>query len=60
MDILHVNTDPVLLTRPREMLGSAARADIAVRYFFMSAFAAIADDKTRILLARIHRGRAFG
>ena len=60
MNILHAHTDPDLLTRLKEMLGSAARADIAVGYFFMSGFAAVADNlarlnKTRILVGRTDR-----
>ena len=55
-NILHASTDPDLLTRLREMLDSSARADIAVGYFFMSGFEAVADslkrlDKVRILVA---------
>ena len=42
-NILHATTDPDLLTRLREMLDSSARADIAVGYFFMSGFEAVAD-----------------
>ena len=42
-NILHATTDPDLLTRLREMLDSSARADIAVGYFFMSRFEAVAD-----------------
>ena len=34
----HAHTAPALLTRLRQMLGSSARADIAVGYFFMSGF----------------------
>ena len=60
MDILHASTDPDLLTRLKEMLGSAARADIAVGYFFISGFAPVADElsrlnKTRILVGRTDR-----
>ncbi len=60
MNILHAMTDPDLLTRFREMLGSSARADIAVGYFFMSGFDAVADDlaqldKVRILVGRTDR-----
>ena len=60
MTILHAGTDPDLLTRLREMLGSAARADIAVGYFFVSGFAQVADKisrlrKTRILVGRTDR-----
>ena len=44
MDILHAHTDPDLLTRLKEMLGSANRADIAVGYFFMSGFEAVAGE----------------
>ncbi len=60
MNILHATTDPDLLTRLREMLGSAARADIAVGYLFVSGFAQVADKisrlrKTRILVGRTDR-----
>ena len=57
MNILHATTDPDLLTRLREMLGGSARADIAVGYFFISGFEAVADhmahlDKVRVLVGR--------
>ena len=60
MNILHAKTDPDLLTRLREMLGSSSRADIAVGYFFISGFDAVADniaglDKVRILVGRTDR-----
>ena len=60
MNILHSQTDPDLLTRLREMLDSAAQADIAVGYFFMSGFEAVADSlahlrKVRILVGRTDR-----
>ena len=59
-NILHATTDPDLLTRLREMLDSSARADIAVGYFFISGFEAVADhlarlDKVRILVGRTDR-----
>ena len=37
MTILHANTDPDLLTRLRQTLSSAARADVAVGYFSCAA-----------------------
>ena len=60
MTILHATTDPDLLTRLKEMLGSAARADIAVGYFFISGFSAVSEElghlkKTRILVGRTDR-----
>ena len=60
MTILHAKTNPNLLTRLREMLASAARADIAVGYFFVSGFTAVAEEisrlnKTRILVGRTDR-----
>ena len=60
MNILHSTTDPTLLARLKEMLGSSARADIAVGYFFISGFKAVADDlaqldKVRILVGRTDR-----
>ena len=51
-NILHATTDPDLLTRLREMLDSSARADIAVGYFFISGFEAVAD-----ILSRLDKGR---
>ncbi len=57
MNILHANTDPSLLTRLKEMLGSSARADIAVGYFFIGGFGAVADDLARLDKARILVGR---
>ena len=57
MNILHSQTDPDLLTRLREMLDSAARADIAVGYFFMSGFEAVADSLKRLQKVRILVGR---
>ena len=44
MNILHATTNPDLLNRLREMLCSSARADIAVGYFSLSGFDAVADD----------------
>ena len=60
MNILHATADPDLLTRLKEMLGSSARADIAVGYFFMSGFDGVAGefarlDKVRILVGRTDR-----
>ena len=57
MNILHASTDPNLLTRLKEMLGSADRADIAVGYFFMSGFEAVADELLRLNRTRILVGR---
>ena len=57
-NILHATTDPDLLTRLREMLDSSARADIAVGYFFMSGFEAVADSLSRLDKVRILVGRA--
>ena len=58
MTILNASTDPDLLTRLRQMLGSAVRADIAVGYFFMSGFRQVADDLARLRETRILIGRA--
>ena len=60
VNILHATTDPDLLTRLKQMLESAGRADIAVGYFFMSGFSEVADDlsqlgKVRILVGRTDR-----
>ena len=57
MNILHATTDPTLLARLKEMLGSSARADIAVGYFFISGFEAVADDLARLDKVRILVGR---
>ena len=57
-NILHATTDPDLLTRLREMLDSSARADIAVGYFFISGFEAVADSLARLDKVRILVGRA--
>ena len=57
-NILHSTTDPDLLTRLREMLDSWARADIAVGYFFMSGFEAVADSLSRLDKVCILVGRA--
>ena len=58
MTVYHAKTDPDLLTRLRQMLGSSARADIAVGYFFMSGFAEVVDDLARLNKTRILVGRA--
>ena len=60
MNILHSATDPDMLTRLKQMLGSANRADIAVGYFFVSGFGTVADElsqlgKVRILVGRTDR-----
>ena len=57
MNILHATTDPTLLSRLKQMLGSAARADIAVGYLFVSGFNALAEqlarpEKTCVLAGR--------
>ena len=57
MTILHATTDPDLLTRLKQMLGSANRADIAVGYFFVSGFGAVADELSRLGKVRILVGR---
>ena len=57
MNILHADTDPDLLTRLKEMLGSAARADFAVGYFFAGGFEALADDLARLDKVRVLVGR---
>jgi hypothetical protein len=53
MTVYHANTDPDLLTRLRQMLSGSARADIAVGYFFMSGFAEVMDDLSRLNKTRI-------
>lgn len=57
MNILHSRTDPTLLARLKEMLGSSARADIAVGYFFIGGFGAVSDDLARLDKVRILVGR---
>ena len=58
MNILHAHTDPDMLTRLREMLRSAARADIAVGYFFVSGFAQAADELSQLRKTRVLVGQA--
>ncbi len=60
MDILHATTDPPLLDRLQQMLNSSERADIAVGYFFMSGFRAVADQLSRLQKVRILVGRTDG
>ena len=60
MNILHATTDPPLLQRLKEMLGSSARADIAVGYFFISGFEQVAEDFDRLGKVRILVGRTDG
>ncbi len=57
MNILHATTDPPLLARLKEMLGSSSRADVAVGYFFISGFEAVADDLARLDKVRVLVGR---
>ena len=57
MNILHSTTDPSLLARLKEMLGSSARVDIAVGYFFIGGFGAVADDLARLDKVRVLVGR---
>ena len=56
-NILHATTDPAFLQRLKEMFGSSARADIAVGFFFMSGFDAVADDLAQLERVRILVGR---
>ncbi len=58
MNILHATTEPNLLTRLQEMLGSSARADIAVGYLFMSGFQKVAGSFERLEKVRILVGRS--
>ena len=58
MNILHANTDPTLIQRFKEMLGGSARADVAVGFFFISGFEAVAEDLARLDKIRILVGRA--
>ena len=57
MNILHATTDPPLIDRLQQMLSSSERADIAVGYFFMSGFQAVADQLARLQKVRILVGR---
>ncbi len=57
MNILHRDTEPSFRARLSEMLRSAARADIAVGYFFINGFEQIADDLSQLQRARILVGR---
>ena len=56
-NILHNSTDPTMLARLKEMLGSSDRADIAVGYFFVSGFETVADEFSRLKKARVLVGR---
>ena len=60
MNILHATSDPSLLQRLKEMLGSSARADIAVGYFFIGGFEEVARDLARLDKIRILVGRTDG
>jgi|CXWL01.1.fsa_nt_gi superfamily II DNA/RNA helicase len=57
MNILHATTDPTILDRFKQMLGGSKAADIAVGYFFVSGFHAVADDLTRLDKVRLLVGR---
>jgi len=57
MNILHASTDPTLLERLKQMLGSSVRADIAVGYLFVSGFNAVADEIVALEGVRILVGR---
>ena len=57
MNILHATTDPPLIDRLQQMLSSSERADIAVGYFFMSGFQAVADQLSHLQKVRILVGR---
>lgn len=57
-DIFHASTDPTFQQRLSKMLDSSARADIAVGYFFMSGFGAIADPLSTVGKIRLLVGRA--
>ena len=58
MNILHATTDPPLKDRLQQMLRSSERADIAVGYFFMSGFQAVADQLSHLQKVRILVGRS--
>ena len=60
MNILHATTDPPLIDRLQQMLRSSERADIAVGYFFMSGFQAVADQLSHLQKVRILVGRTDG
>ena len=57
MTILHAHTDPDLLARLRQMLGSVARADIAVGYFSMLGHGQVTRTKRSLNLAHSHARR---
>ncbi|HEY7065080.1 MAG TPA: helicase-related protein [Chloroflexota bacterium] len=58
MNILHATTDPNFVERLKQMLGSAASADVAVGYLFISGFNVVADELARLERVRILLGRA--
>ncbi|MBI2304143.1 MAG: hypothetical protein HYU86_05290 [Chloroflexi bacterium] len=51
MNILHASTDPPVLQRFKKMLGSSARADIAVGYFFISGFEPVSAEQLEVYRA---------
>ena len=57
MNILHATTDPALIQRLKQMLAHSERADIAVGYFFVSGFNAVAEELTRLEKVRLLVGR---
>ncbi len=57
MNILHATTDPPLIDGLQRMLSSSERADIAVGYFFMSGFQAVAYQLSLLQMVRILVGR---
>ena len=57
-NILHSKTDPTMLARLKEMLASSARADIAVGYLFVSGFAQLSEEISRLKKTRVLVGRA--
>lgn len=57
MNILHATTEPPILDRLQQMLSSSERADIAVGYFFIGSFQAVADQLARLKKVRVLVGR---
>ena len=57
MNIFRASTGPSLLQRSKEMLGSLARADIAVGYFFINGFEQVSAELNALKKVRILAGR---
>lgn len=57
VNVLHATTDPTLLDRLKQTLSHSDKADIAVGYFFVSGFNAVAPEITALQKVRLLVGR---